>query len=247
MISTMRGVWIDVDVDASACIARWGNKAFRDFVSAASPAPYLQGTDMEPEFVEEDVCMEATARHILLGIRGTWQESLGDGEFVDIEYNARNMLRLFRELPEFYALIVNAAKELESYRQAFMDRTTENLVAYANWQVRWGGQTAKLQQVKDAGGDPPALRNKPELDDYELSVMWHFRTIGESVKYPFPFSEMEAYCRLQGIEDFDDREELLTYMVRIGSAMVREQGEVDKQKEELESYRSGSTDGAGLG
>ena len=229
-------VWIDIADGASARIARWGNRRFKNFVSGSHIGRYLEDTAMEPEAnVEETVYKEATARHILLDIRGNWQERVGNGKLVDIEFNVPNMLRLFNELPEFYATIVAASKEFNDYRETFLEETTGNLIEYIRWDVRWASQLDKFQHLQESGISIGAMENRPTLTPYERDIMGHFHTIARMVKCPFPFTELEAYCRLQGVEDFDEREELVMYMVRMASALLEEQLKVAEEKKEIEN------------
>ena len=54
------------------------------------------------------------------------------------------------------------------------------------------------------------------------------------LKTPFPFTELEVYCRLHGIEDFDEREEFVECMVRMSAALQDEQAEMAEEKRQAE-------------
>lgn len=61
----------------------------------------------------------------------------------------------------------------------------------------------------------PALETKPVLDEWELFVWgaWaslsEARTYGWSKPNPLQISEIEAWCRLNGVDDIDERRTLL--------------------------------------
>ena len=112
---------MNVSHDASARIARWNNKLFREYVGSASKG-YLQGTPLELDEEEmKQVLKEATARYILLEIGGEWDDEDGP-----IEHSVERMVRLFDDFPELYETITGLAQQLDEYRESHIEETVGN-------------------------------------------------------------------------------------------------------------------------
>lgn len=72
-------------------------------------------------------------------------------------------------------------------------------------------------RLEEKGEDIPALRNKPELEDYlrpyweAFYVLTHSRQVGFGIG-AIPLSEIDAYLRLYGIDDPEERDELVFFI-----------------------------------
>ena len=122
----MEGVWINFGPGAAARIARWNNRNFQEFVYSKAK-PYLRDTPLEPgEDQMEHITKEAVAHHILLELKGEWQEEV-DEDVQDIVLSPETAIRLFYELPDFYEAVVSVSKELDDARERHIEGTVGNL------------------------------------------------------------------------------------------------------------------------
>ena len=237
MAKNEHGVWVAIAPDASARIARWNNKQFRDYIFEHSQ-PYLADTEFEQEEEDiQDILIDATARHILLDIRGQWLE-VRDGKIVSMEFTVENIKELFRALPEFYDTIVNVSQELNHARDNYIESTAQRLVEYVRWGVRWGDRIEQLEALAASGIDVPALNSRPDLSDHETILMDHFNNLMSVLSVPFPFTEVEAYCRLHGMDGFDERQELVTCMMRMGDMLTKEKAQVSEERQRVTKEQS---------
>ena len=71
------------------------------------------------------------------------------------------------------------------------------------------------ERAASTGRVPPALLEKPILDDYEVDLWDAYmalsgsRRLGFGAAGPIPMSEILAYCEMFGIRDVDERELLV--------------------------------------
>ena len=217
-------VWMRIGEDAEAYIERWNNKEFRNFMSSRVTS-YLRGSYLEPtEEESREILCEGVSRYVLLGIRGNWTDN---GR--KLEYCADNMVELFRNYPDLLATVMDLSQKLDALREQHLTRTVDNLTASIRWSVRWGGKVKELERMKEAGIEVEALKERPALSEYETVMLEHFNNLVDLLKTSFQFSEMESYCRLHGIADFDERAEVLECMSRMRSALLDERSSMDEE------------------
>ena len=103
--------------------------------------------------------------------------------------------------------------------------------------MKWEDKVETLENLAASGIEVKALQDRPELNEFEQEVLEHHHNLSCNVAQPFAYTELEAYCRLYGIESFDDRTEFVMYMSSIHQAMVKAR----KEKKDLNT--SGDEDG----
>jgi len=96
------------------------------------------------------------------------------------------------------------------------------------WELQWGSKLKFLMQVQETTGSPPtALLNRPKLTlwiapYYEAySTLNGSRQIGMNGAGPIPLSEIDAYTRLYGITDQDEKEKYVTMINALDSAYLK--------------------------
>ena len=76
----------------------------------------------------------------------------------------------------------------------------------------------------------------PELSEYEREMEHHFNML-YSNRF-IPFTEIEAYCRLRGINTLDEREELLSVLVGIGQTSFSKKKEGEDKESNSDDRKS---------
>lgn len=80
----------------------------------------------------------------------------------------------------------------------------------------------------DSTGEMPlALKNKPELDQFEQPFFEAFTILGNSRNWTMagpshiPLTEIKAYCDFYGITDIDERFEFVKIIQRLDSEYLK--------------------------
>lgn len=69
------------------------------------------------------------------------------------------------------------------------------------WEVDWGDSLEFLEEVANAGGDPPALRNRPDKDPWMQEYLTAFSILNQTRSYgmgpnPITLTELLAYIKV---------------------------------------------------
>jgi hypothetical protein len=80
--------------------------------------------------------------------------------------------------------------------------------------LTWGDKENFLRGIEERGEVVPALLNKPELDEFLVPYWMAFQALSPSRRIgmgigAIPLSEIESYIRIYGIEDQEERENLV--------------------------------------
>lgn len=106
------------------------------------------------------------------------------------------------------------------------------------WDLTWGKQLKFLQEMKDDGLDPQALRDRPVLDKVQAYYMDAFQVITDSRRYtygqpiPIPLSEILSYCQLFYIDSLLEREQLVRVVQALDNTYLKVTSEQSKPASE---------------
>jgi hypothetical protein len=80
--------------------------------------------------------------------------------------------------------------------------------------LSWGDKEKFLRGLEERGEAVPALQNKPELDEFLIPYWKAFQVLSSSRQIgmgigAIPLTEIEAYMRIYGIEDQEEREDMV--------------------------------------
>ena len=108
------GTWIPIKDDCRLLIARWNNTKFKQAFENAKATLRATGTsvagDEDSEDVNDSIIKACVAEHILKGFEGLTQDG------VMLQYSKAEALRIFKEIPDFYKLIIALSQKVENFR-----------------------------------------------------------------------------------------------------------------------------------
>lgn len=120
----VQGVWVDVTGSFRVLVARYGNKNYTSFIRSegqrSRTAKHLASLRSDADDMAELV-LRGVSQHILLGWSG-----MEDSEGKDIPYSTEKAHECLASYPEFYALILSIAQDINNFRDAEVRKSEGN-------------------------------------------------------------------------------------------------------------------------
>ncbi len=148
-----------------------------------------------------------------------------------------NAIQVLSDLEVLRDMVAEIAGEAETFNKAALEQAAKNLREAVRWQIEWGGEEKRrmIEAMLEDGREVRALARKPELNQVTGDYFRHFWTLSNArqagmAENPIQLSEIDAYCRFQGIDDGEEREELLFLMQQMDGEYLKARSERSERR-----------------